>query len=102
MKLRIALLFGGRSTEHEVSVITALQAYENLDKEKYEVIPVYVSKSGDFYTNPNFLDIKNFKDVDSLLLNSTKITFGRKNGKAGFYQEGFFKGFVSIDLAFPL
>lgn len=98
MKLRVALLFGGRSTEHEVSVISAIQAYENLDKDKYEVIPVYVSKSGDFYTNPKFLNIKNFKDVDSLLLSSTKITFT----KGGFIKEGFFRKFINIDLAFPL
>lgn len=102
MKLKVALLFGGRSTEHEVSVISTLQAYENLDKNKYDVIPVYVSKAGVFYTNPKFLELKNFKDVDSLLLDSTKITFGQKNGKGGFFQHGFLKGFVSVDLAFLL
>lgn len=97
-KLKIALLFGGRSTEHEVSVITAIQAYENLDKERYEVAPVYVSKDGDFYTNPKFLEIKNFKDVDALLLSSTKITFT----KGGFVRSGLFRKFISIDLAFLL
>lgn len=97
-KLKIALLFGGRSTEHEVSVITALQAYENLDKEKYEVVPVYVSKQEEFYTNPKFLEIKNYQDVDSLLLSSTKITFT----KGGFVRLGFFRRFVNIDLALLL
>lgn len=94
-KLKVGLFFGGRSTEHEVSVITALQAYDNLDKNKYEVIPIYVSKSGDFYTNPKFLDLKNFKDVDSLLLSSTKISFI----KGGVKTEGFFSKTVSIDVA---
>ena len=35
MKIELAVLFGGRSVEHEVSVISALQAMENLDKKKY-------------------------------------------------------------------
>lgn len=98
--LKIAWLFGGKSPEHEVSVITALQAYENLDKSKYDVVPIYVSKQEEFYTNPKFLDIKNYKDIDSLLLSSKKVTFGRKNNKAGFFILGLFNKFISLDLAF--
>lgn len=99
-KLRVGLFFGGRATEHEVSVLTALQAYENLDLEKYEVIPVYVSKKGDFYTNPKFLELKNYKDIDSLLLSSTKIIMGRKENQGGFFTQGLFAKFVSLDVAF--
>jgi len=95
-KLKLGLFFGGRSVEHEVSVITALQAYENLDLDKYEVIPVYVNKKGDFYTNPKFLNFKNYKDIDSLLLSSTKINLSR----GGFYTQGFFSKFIPIDVAF--
>ena len=97
-KLKIGLFFGGRSTEHEVSVITALQAFENLDKNKYEVVPVYASKAGDFYTSPKFLDLKNYKDVDSLILQVTKITFV----KNGLQTLGFWPKFIPLDLAFPL
>lgn len=98
----IALFFGGRSTEHEVSVITGIQAYNNLDLNKYEVIPIYVSKSGDFYTNPKFLNLKNYKNIDSLLSSSTKITLGRKDGRGGFFSQTLLGGFTSIDLAFPM
>lgn len=97
-RLKIGLFFGGRSVEHEVSVITALQAYENLDKSKYEVVPVYVSKAGDFFTSPKFLDLKNFKDIDSLVLSATKTTFV----KNGIQTLGFFPKFISFDLALPL
>lgn len=100
VKLKIGWFFGGRSAEHEVSVITALQAYENLNKEKYEIIPIYVSKAGVFYTNPKFLDIKNYKDVDSLLLSSIKITLGRKDNKSGFFSQGILNKFTSFDVAF--
>lgn len=95
-KLKVGLFFGGRSTEHEVSVLTALQAYENLDLSKYEVIPVYVSKSGDFYTSSKFLDLKNFKDVESLLLSSTKVIFV----KGGLKTSGIFSKTIPLDIAF--
>lgn len=48
--LRIALFFGGQSVEHEISIITALQAFDALDTSKYEVIPVYLSPKGAWYT----------------------------------------------------
>ena len=86
--------------EHEISVLTALQAFENIDQSRYEIIPVYVSKKGDFYTNLKFLDLKNYKDVDSLLLSSTKITLGRKENRGGFLRQGLFGKFVSLDVAF--
>ena len=44
MRLNIAVVFGGKSTEHEVSVISALQAIENIDKEKYNIIAIYMDK----------------------------------------------------------
>ena len=50
MKLKVGVLFGGESVEHEISIISALQAMNALDKDKYEVIPIYVSKARDFYT----------------------------------------------------
>jgi D-alanine-D-alanine ligase len=99
-RLKVGWFFGGRSAEHEVSVITALQAYENLNKEKYEVIPIYVSKSEDFYTNPKFLDLKNYKNIDSLLLSSSKITLGKKDGKGGFFTQGILNKFTPFDVAF--
>ncbi|MDR1649942.1 MAG: D-alanine--D-alanine ligase A, partial [Synergistaceae bacterium] len=46
MKISVGVFFGGRSVEHEVSVISALQALHGFDKEKYDAFPVYVSKEG--------------------------------------------------------
>lgn len=97
-KLKVGLFFGGKSVEHEVSVITALQAYENLDIDKYEIVPVYVSKPGDFYVSTKFLDLKNYKDADNLVLNSTKVTFV----KGGLQTLGFWSKFIPIDVALPL
>ena len=49
MKLRVALLFGGKSVEHEVSVISGIQAYMSMDTDKYDVIPVYMTKKNEMY-----------------------------------------------------
>lgn len=101
-KLVVGLFFGGRSVEHEVSVITALQAYENLDKDKYEVIPIYVSKEGNFYSNTKFLDIRNYKDLDQLLLSSNKGLIGTKDSNIGLVTTGWFPKVTPIDVAFPM
>lgn len=99
-KLKVGLFFGGRAAEHEVSVLTALQAFENINKDHYEIIAVYVSKKGDFYTNPKFLELKNYQDIDSLLLSSTKIIMGRKESQGGLFTQGLFSKFIPLDVVF--
>ena len=42
MKIKVGVIFGGETVEHEVSIISALQAINNIDKEKYEVVPIYI------------------------------------------------------------
>ena len=46
MKISVGVLFGGRSVENEISVVTALQTIEAMDREKYEVVPIYIAKTG--------------------------------------------------------
>lgn len=48
-KIKLGVIFGGISTEHEVSVISATSVIKNLDKEKYEIFPIYISKEGKWY-----------------------------------------------------
>ena len=45
IKTRVAVMFGGRSVEHEVSVISGIQAMMSMDTDKYEVIPVYITEA---------------------------------------------------------
>lgn len=70
MKKNLAVIFGGRSVEHEVSVVTGLQIIQNSDTEKYNLIPVYIDKIGKWHTGQALLDINNYKDTNNLL---TKI-----------------------------
>ena len=61
MKKNIAVFFGGRSVEHEISVITAYQAFLNLDGEKYNPVPIYISGAGTWHTGENILSLKEFE-----------------------------------------
>ena len=45
-RLRIAVLFGGRSAEHDVSVLSATNVMRALDPQKYEAVPIYVTRAG--------------------------------------------------------
>lgn len=73
MKIRVGLFFGGNSVEHEISVITGLQAAEYIDREKYEVVPVYITKDNRFYTGEETGKIENYKDIPTLLKKSTRV-----------------------------
>ena len=73
MKIRVGVFFGGKSVEHEVSVISALQACRSLNTEKYDIIPVYITKNGDFYTGENIGKIECYKNIPALLKESSRV-----------------------------
>ncbi len=60
----IAVFFGGRTAEHDVSIITGLQFIENMDKAKYKVVPVYISSDGVWYTGEKLLKTAFYKNFD--------------------------------------
>ena len=67
MKTNIGVFFGGRSTEHEISVISANQAMHAIDRERFDVTPVYITKQGRWYTGEALLDIASYRDIPALL-----------------------------------
>ena len=67
MKTKVGVFFGGRSTEHEISVISANQAMAAMSREKYDIIPVYITKEGKWYTGEALTDVANYRDTDALL-----------------------------------
>ncbi|HEY5560169.1 MAG TPA: D-alanine--D-alanine ligase family protein [Clostridiaceae bacterium] len=106
MFINVGVFFGGRSVEHEVSVISALQAIEQLDKTKYKVVPIYIAKDGQFYNNPELLQIENYKDITLLLSKCKKVTLGNIEGKVVVINSklGKFTNNIidTIDIAFPI
>ena len=60
----LAVFFGGRSVEHDVSIITGTQLIENADASKYNIMPVYISRSGQWYAGEKLRDSKFFVHPD--------------------------------------
>lgn len=107
MKTNMAVFFGCRSVEHEVSVISAVQAMNAIDRKKYEVIPVYVTKEGEMFTSPLLFDIESFKgNLDELVKKCEQVIFIRLKNKTVMrsFASGLFKKCrdTVIDLAFPI
>lgn len=94
MKTNVAVFFGGRSVEHEISVISALQAINALNSDKYNVIPVYISKQGRWYTGPELLEIRNYRDMKALTEKATEVFMRPEYGDYNLYKakSGLFGG----------
>ena len=60
-KIKLAVIFGGKSTEHDVSIVSGTSVIKNLNKEKYDILPVYISENGDW-----FLYKKEVKEIEVL------------------------------------
>lgn len=106
MKIKVGVFFGGKSVEHEVSIITAIQAIENMDKDKYDIVPIYITKDNKMYCGDLIGDISNYKDIDNLLKNSIQIILAQKDNKVvllrcdkKIYQNDVYD---YIDIAFPI
>lgn len=106
MKIRVGVFFGGKSVEHEVSVISGLQAYNAFDKDKYEPIAIYITKDNELYTGEAVSDIANYKNIPNLLKKSTRVFFMCEQGKVELiqYPEKKLGNSVvaQIDVAFPV
>lgn len=104
MKLKIGVIFGGKSVEHEVSIISALQAISHIDKEKYDIVPIYISKERVFYTGDNLLSIENYKDLDTLKKEAKEVILGREKEDVCLISvKGMFSKVIDkIDVAFPI
>lgn len=106
MKIKIGVFFGGKSVEHEVSIITAIQAIENINTDKYEIIPIYISKENKMYCGKFIGNIKQYKNIENLLNISSQVTLAQQNNKVvllrcnkKFYENSIYD---YIDIAFPI
>lgn len=103
MKLNIGFIYGGKSTEHEISVISAVQAMSHIDKEKYEAIPIYISKDSKMYTSDILKDMKTYKDLNNIKKKCNEIVITKKDEKICLMKNSFpFKIIAYVDLFFPV
>ncbi len=106
MKTTVAFIFGCRSVEHEVSIISAVQAMRAVNRVKYDVLPIYVTKSGEMYTSDKMLEIEPFRDMKTLIAESEPVTMIKSGGDVvlHFLRQKMFKKKedIVINVAFPV
>ncbi len=104
MKIKVGVIFGGESVEHEVSIISAIQAMNKMDEEKYEVIPIYITKDREWYTGDMLKDIDVYQDFNLIKKYSDNVVLYYKDGSYVLQKKnGLFKNCVKeIDIAFPI
>ena len=103
MKIKVGVFFGGKSVEHEVSVISGLQAFSALDREKYEPVPVYQAKDGTFYTGEKLGSIESFRDVKAAIRSASAVDLVGENGRVFLKKRGAFaKKITYLDVALPV
>jgi len=106
MKTNVAVFYGCRSVEHEVSIISAVQAMRAIDRDKYAVTPVYVTKNGEMYTGDSLFTIEEYRNLPELLKKSKKVYFVREGDNVlmrDIEKKPFKKEAATvIDVAFPV
>ena len=99
-------MFGGKSVEHEVSVISAIQAVMAMDTDKYEIIPVYMTKDNEMYIGNKVGSIESYRDIPALLKDSERVIMVNDDGRFKLvqYPSKMFGGMkpVEFDIAFPI
>lgn len=104
MKIKVGVIYGGNSVEHEVSIITAVQAMSFMDQEKYDIVPIYITKDRTWYTGKMLMDMEVYKDFDSLKKYAKPVCLANIDGEFCLQAtKGLFRKVVEkIDIAFPI
>ena len=106
MKTNVAVFYGCRTVEHEVSIISAVQAMRAINRDKYDVTPVYVTKNGEMYTGDSLFTIEEYRNLTELLKKCKKVYFVREGDNVVMrdIEKKMFKKDVAtvIDVAFPI
>ena len=107
MKIKLGVLFGGKSVEHEVSIISALQAAASINREKYDVVPIYMTKKNEFYIGEEIGKIESYRDgIPQLLKKSQQVLMIPANGRVELLHyplKKLGKSLIeTIDVLFPI
>jgi len=86
MKINIGVIFGGRSVEHEISVISGLQVINAIDLDKYAIAPIYITKEGEWYTGVALKNLENYKDANKLKTLCHRVIPSGDGGRLVLYR----------------
>ncbi len=105
-RIKVGVFFGGKSVEHEVSVISGLQAVYAFDTEKYEPVPIYITKNGEMYTGGSIGEIDAYKDIKKLLETGVRVNLikdGNSFSLVRYPAKKFGNNIIdTIEVAFPV
>lgn len=106
MKIKVGVIFGGKSVEHEVSIISGIQAINNMDKEKYDIVPIYLTKENNMYVGELVKEVKNFKNIKNVIENSQRVIMVNNEGRVDLVKYPMKKFgnnlYDSIDVVLPV
>lgn len=103
MKIKVGVIYGGETVEHEVSIISAMQAIHKLDQEKYEVIPIYITKDREWYTGEMLKDIEIYGDLNLIKKYGKNVVLYYNKGVYVLQNKRFPRNIVTdIDIVFPI
>lgn len=103
-KKTVAVIFGGISPEHDVSIITGVQVLNKVDKSLFRVVPIYVSKTGRWFTHQDLFDINTFRDIDSIPYFANEVVVKTGNDEGFFIRKGYLIKSIkrlNVDVVFP-
>lgn len=95
-KKKVGVIFGGMSTENEVSVVSAKSILKNIDRQKYEIIPIYIDKDGAWYKYLEAEETKNKQKIQNVMesIQDLDIVFPVLHGLYG--EDGTIQGLFEL------
>ena len=103
MRLNLGVIFGGKSVEHEISIISAVEAMANIDTNKYRVIPIYIDKENNWYTGEHLKEILHYRDIELVKRYAKKVSLVKRGKSFILESQGFLKrNLFVIDLVLPI
>ena len=103
MKIRVGVIFGGESVEHEVSIISAIQAMNKMDTEKYDIVPIYITKDRKWYTGDMLKEIEVYSDPELIKKYAKNVVLYEQDGRFLLQnKKGLRRVVKEIDIVFPI
>ncbi len=103
MKIKVGVIYGGETVEHEVSIISAVQAMNKMDQEKYDIIPIYITKDREWYTGEMLKDIEIYEDLNLIKKYGKNVILYYNKGAYILQNKKFPRNIVTdIDIVFPI
>jgi len=89
-KKRLGVLFGSRSCEHEVSIVSAVQLMRSVDRERFDVTPIYITQQGEWYTGDKLLEMDTYIGFDPYKSGLKRVTPDLTAGSGALihYEQG--------------